>query len=44
MRNALSICEGKWGIFVERPMSLTLLVIALAVLVLPLAMKLTRSR
>jgi len=46
MRNALSICEGKWGIFVERPMSLTLLVVlvVLAVLVLARAMKLTRSR
>ena len=44
MRNALSIGEGKWGIFLERPMSLTLLVIVLAVLVLPRAMKLMRSR
>jgi putative tricarboxylic transport membrane protein len=35
MRNALSIGEGKWGVFLERPMSLVLLVIVVAVLVLP---------
>jgi putative tricarboxylic transport membrane protein len=35
MRNALSIGEGKWGVFLERPMSLVLLVIVAAVLVLP---------
>lgn len=35
MRNALSIGEGKWTIFVERPMSLTLLGLVLAVLVVP---------
>jgi putative tricarboxylic transport membrane protein len=35
MRNALSIGEGSWAVFVQRPMSLTLLVILLAVLVLP---------
>ena len=33
MRNALSIGEGKWGIFVERPMSLALLVVVVAVAV-----------
>jgi len=35
MRNALSIGEGKWGVFVERPMSLALLVLVVAVLALP---------
>jgi putative tricarboxylic transport membrane protein len=40
MRNALSIGEGKWGVFVERPMSATLLAIVVAVLVLPRLWKL----
>ncbi len=35
MRNAVSIGEGKWTIFLERPGSITLLVIILAVLILP---------
>jgi putative tricarboxylic transport membrane protein len=35
MRNALSIGEGHWGVFVQRPMSLFLLLVVLAVLVLP---------
>ncbi len=35
MRNALSIGEGKWTVFVERPGSLFLLVVIVAVLVLP---------
>jgi len=35
MRNALSIGEGHWGVFIERPMSATLLVLVVAVLVLP---------
>ena len=35
MRNALSIGEGHWGIFLQRPMSLALLVIVVLVLVLP---------
>jgi putative tricarboxylic transport membrane protein len=35
LRNALSIGEGKWTIFLERPMSLTLLCVVLLVLVLP---------
>ena len=37
MRNALSIGEGHWGVFVQRPMSLFLLIVVLAVLVLPRA-------
>jgi putative tricarboxylic transport membrane protein len=44
MRNALSIGEGKWGVFVERPMSATLLAIVVAVLVLPRLMKFIKSR
>ena len=35
LRNALSIGEGKWTVFLERPMSLTLLVVVLAVMLLP---------
>jgi putative tricarboxylic transport membrane protein len=39
LRNALSIGEGKWTVFVERPMSLALLIVVIAVLVLPRAVK-----
>jgi putative tricarboxylic transport membrane protein len=35
MRNALSIGEGKWGVFLERPASIVLLVVVLAVLIVP---------
>ena len=35
LRNALSIGEGRWSIFLERPMSLSLLAVVAAVLVLP---------
>ena len=35
MRNAMSIGEGKWSVFLERPVSLALLVVVVAVLVLP---------
>ena len=35
LRNALSIGEGKWTVFLERPLSLALLGVVLAVLVLP---------
>jgi putative tricarboxylic transport membrane protein len=44
MRNALSIGEGKWTVFVERPMSATLLAIVVAVLVLPRAIRWMRPR
>ena len=44
MRNALSIGEGKWGVFVERPGSLVLLIVVIAVLLLPRVMKLLRAR
>jgi putative tricarboxylic transport membrane protein len=43
MRNALSIGEGKWGIFVERPGSLTLLVVIVLVLGLPRLLRLRRK-
>jgi putative tricarboxylic transport membrane protein len=42
MRNALSIGEGRWSVFVERPMSATLLAVVVAVLVLPRVWKLVR--
>ena len=35
MRNALSIGEGKWSVFVERPVSVFLLLVVASVLVLP---------
>jgi putative tricarboxylic transport membrane protein len=35
MRNALSIGEGSWWVFVERPMSATLLAVVVLVLVTP---------
>ncbi len=35
MRNAVSIGEGSFAVFVQRPMSLTLVIVVLAVLVLP---------
>lgn len=35
MRNAVSIGEGSWMIFLQRPMSLALIVIVLAVLIVP---------
>ncbi len=45
MRNALSIGEGHWSIFLQRPMSVTLLVVVVAVLVLPRLIKhLQRTR
>ena len=35
LRNALSIGEGNWSVFIERPLSLALLVIVLLVLITP---------
>ena len=35
MRNALSIGEGHWRVFVDRPMSLGLLILVILVLLLP---------
>jgi putative tricarboxylic transport membrane protein len=42
MRNALSIGEGRWTVFVERPMAATLLALVVAVLVLPRLARLVR--
>src|SRR5690606_180574 len=39
LRNAMSIGEGNWSVFVQRPASLVLVIIVLAVLVLPRAIK-----
>jgi len=44
MRNALSIGEGHWGVFVQRPGSLFLLVVVVVVLVLPRAMAALKRR
>ena len=35
MRNAVAIGEGRWTVFLERPASLTLIIIVLAVLIVP---------
>ena len=42
MRNALSIGEGRGTVFLERPMSLFLLLVVLSVLVLPRLLKLRK--
>jgi putative tricarboxylic transport membrane protein len=39
MRNALSMGEGNWLVFVERPMSAALLAVVVAVLVVPRLMR-----
>jgi putative tricarboxylic transport membrane protein len=44
MRNAVSIGEGSFLVFVQRPMSLTLIIIVLAVLILPRVMKRRAAR
>ena len=35
MRNAISIGEGRWTVFIDRPMSLFLLIVVALVLVTP---------
>ena len=42
MRNALSIGEGKWGVFFERPLATGLLACVVAVLVLPRLIRLRK--
>jgi len=42
LRNAISIGEGRWTVFIERPMSATLLAIVVAVIVLPRVLKAVR--
>ncbi len=44
MRNALSIGEGNWLVFVQRPVSAVLLAIVVAVLVLPRLLALRKPR
>jgi putative tricarboxylic transport membrane protein len=44
MRNAVAIGEGKWTIFLERPGSLTLIVIVLCVLIIPRLLKRRAAR
>ena len=44
MRNALSIGEGHWGVFIERPASATLLAIVVAVVVVPRIVRWRRWR
>jgi putative tricarboxylic transport membrane protein len=44
LRNGMSMGEGRWTVFVERPMSLALLLLVGAVLVLPRAVKFLRAR
>jgi len=44
MRNALSIGEGRWTVFLQRPGSLALLLVIVAVLVLPHFLKLRRAK
>jgi putative tricarboxylic transport membrane protein len=39
MRNALSIGEGRWTVFIERPLSVVLLAVIVALLVLPRVIK-----
>ena len=44
MRNALSIGEGRWTVFLQRPGSLALLVVIVAVVVMPHFLKLRRPK
>ena len=44
MRNALSIGQGSWSVFLERPMSLTLLTVVFLVLVTPRVLAWHRRR
>lgn len=39
LRNAMSIGEGKWTVFIDRPVSVVLLIVIAAVLVLPRVLK-----
>ncbi|WKB52829.1 tripartite tricarboxylate transporter permease [Eleftheria terrae] len=44
LRNAMSIGEGRWSVFVERPLSATLLTICVLVLVLPRVLRRIAAR
>jgi putative tricarboxylic transport membrane protein len=43
MRNALSIGEGHWRVFIDRPMSATLLAVVVAAVVVPRVLAAWRS-
>ena len=43
MRNALSIGEGKWTVFIERPVSVGLLLLIVAIVVVPRLLKLRKQ-
>jgi putative tricarboxylic transport membrane protein len=44
LRNAISIGEGRPMVFLQRPMSLTLLIVVISILVLPRAVKWWNTR
>ena len=44
MRNAVALGEGSWWIFLQRPMSLTLVVIVALVLIVPRVMRRMAAR
>jgi putative tricarboxylic transport membrane protein len=44
LRNAISIGEGRWTVFLERPVSALLLAVVVAVLVLPRLFRLLAAR
>jgi len=44
MRNALSIGEGRWTVFLQRPGSLALLLVIVAVLVMPHFLRMRRAK
>jgi putative tricarboxylic transport membrane protein len=44
LRNALSIGEGRWSVFLERPMSVTLLALVVLILLLPRLIRLRKGR
>jgi putative tricarboxylic transport membrane protein len=44
LRNALSIGEGNWSVFFQRPMSVVLLLVVVAILLLPRLVRLAKRR
>jgi len=44
MRQALTISQGNWATFFTRPISGTLMVVAIALLVIPNLLRVIRSR
>jgi putative tricarboxylic transport membrane protein len=43
LRNGLAVGEGKWSVFFNRPLTLSILVIAALVVVVPWVMKLRKK-